>query len=149
LLAILCCAALLPVVVSKASEPDTPAAPRLRPRLAWDRSPLAALGVVTAGVTGAAFRMVGPLYGVEVGLSADAIALFLAAYVVGGALMQFPMGWLADRFDRRHVLTGLSVAATLSCLATVGLSSMGTLPVYLAAAVFGATTMPIYSVSTA
>lgn len=149
LLAILCCAALLPIVVSKASEPDTPAAPRLRPRLAWDRSPLAALGVVTSGVTGAAFRMVGPLYGVEVGLSQDALAIFLAAYVIGGALVQFPMGWLADRFDRRHVLTGLSAAAVLACLLTVGLSGMGTLPVYLGAALFGATTMPIYSVSTA
>lgn len=149
LLALLCCAALLPVTVSRAEQPAMPAAPRLRPALAWARSPLAAIGVVVSGVTGAAFRMVGPLYGIEVGLSADRIALFLAAYVVGGALAQFPVGWLADRFDRRHVLVGLSVAATLSCAATIGLSGMGAAGIYLAAAVFGATTMPIYSVATA
>jgi MFS family permease len=149
LLAILCCAALLPVVVSKAEEPPTPAAPRLRPGLAWARSPLAALGVVTSGVTGAAFRMVGPVYGIEVGLSADRIAIFLAAYVIGGGLAQFPLGWLADRFDRRHVLIGLSVIASLSCLMTIGLSDLGPWPAYLSAALFGAATMPIYSVSTA
>lgn len=149
LLAILLCAALLPVVVSKTSEPPTPAAPRLRPQLAWARSPLAALGVVTSGVTGAAFRMVGPVYGLEVGLSADGIAAFLAFYVVGGGLAQFPMGWLADRFDRRHVLLALSVLAALSCLLMIALSGLGPWPVNVAAIAFGAATMPIYSVATA
>jgi MFS family permease len=149
LLAILCCAALLPVIVSKTEQPDMPDAPRLRPALAWARSPLAALGVVVAGITGAAFRMVGPIYGIEVGLSADKIALFLAAYVVGGAVVQFPLGWLADKFDRRYVMMGLSIAATLSCGLTIGLSGLGPIGIFLGAALFGATTMPIYSVATA
>ena len=34
--------------------------------------------------------MVGPIYGAEVGLSVDQIALFLAAFVLGGALAQYP-----------------------------------------------------------
>ena len=149
LLAILCCAALLPVVVSKAEEPATPDAPRLRPRLAWDRSPLAAVGVVISGVTSAAFRMVGPIYGVEVGLPAHDIAIFLAAYVLGGALVQLPIGWLADRFDRRSVLIGLSCATVAICFMTIPAARLGAMPIYLMAALFGATTMPIYSVSTA
>ncbi|MGC1487786.1 MAG: MFS transporter [Albidovulum sp.] len=149
LLAILCCAALLPIVVTKSTEPHTPAAPRLRPRLAWDRSPLAAVGVVVSGITGAAFRMVGPIYGLEVGLSTDKIAFFLAAYVLGGALVQLPVGWLADRYDRRYVLIGLSMAAILACAMTIGVSSFGSGAIYFAAAFFGATTMPIFSVSTA
>ncbi|MDW4550376.1 MFS transporter [Defluviimonas sp. D31] len=149
LLALLCCAALLPITVSRVEQPEMPEAPRLRPAMAWRRSPLAAVGVVVSGVTGAAFRMVGPIYGIEVGLSADKIALFLAAYVVGGALVQFPLGWLADKYDRRHVLIGLSVAATASCAVTVGLSGMGVASVYLGAALFGMATIPIYSVSAA
>ncbi|MCU9847753.1 MFS transporter [Defluviimonas sp. WL0024] len=149
LLALLCCAALLPITVSRVEQPEMPEAPRLRPAMAWRRSPLAAMGVVVSGVTGAAFRMVGPIYGIEVGLSADKIALFLAAYVVGGAVVQFPLGWLADKYDRRHVLIGLSVAATASCAVTVGLSGMGVASVYLGAAFFGMATIPIYSVSAA
>ncbi len=149
LLALCCCAALLPLTLTRVEQPDTPAAPRLRPRLAWDRSPLGAAGVVVSGVTGAAFRMVGPVYGLAVGLTADQIALFLAAYVVGGGLAQYPIGWLADRFDRRHVLIGLSVASILSCGLTIGLSGAGTVAVFLAAAFFGLTTIPIYSVSSA
>ena len=149
LLAILCCAALLPIIVSKAVEPATPKAPRLRPLLAFRCSPLAAMGVVVSGITGAAFRMVGPIYGLEVGLTADRIAVFLAAYVIGGAVVQLPLGWLADRYDRRLVLIGLSAVAALSCGLTIGASGMGVTLIYVAAAVFGATTMPVYSVSTA
>jgi MFS family permease len=149
LLALLCCAALFPLTLTKAEPPETPLTPRLRPGLAWERSPLAAAGVVVSGVSGAAFRMVGPIYGIEVGLKADQIALFLAAFVVGGALAQYPVGWLADKFDRRGVLIGLSVAGIAACAVTIFLAGAGTLAVFASAAIFGFATMPIYSVSTA
>ena len=95
LLAILCCAALLPLTLTKVPQPETPKAPRLRPMLAFERSPLAAAGVVVAALSAASFRMVGPLYGQEVGLSIGQIAWFLSAFVLGGALAQYPAGWLA------------------------------------------------------
>jgi len=149
ILTMLCIAALIPIAMTRASPPQTPAVLRLRPRLAWQMSPLAAVGVVVAGLTTAAFRMVGPIYGIEVGLSVDQIALFLAAFVLGGALAQYPVGWLADKIDRRWVLIWLSVAAIGACGVTVTLSTGGTRAVMLAAAVFGFTTFPIFSVSAA
>lgn len=149
ILALICCAALLPLVVTRATEPITPDAPRLRPSLAWARSPLAAAGVVSAGLTTAAFRMVGPIYGAEVGLSVDQIALFLAAFVLGGALSQYPAGWFADRYDRRWVLIGLSVFAIVSCAVTVAFSASGTAAAFLTSGLFGFATFPIYSVSAA
>lgn len=149
LLAIGCCAALLPITLTTVKQPETPSQPRLRPRLAWERSPLAAAGVVVAAVSSAAFRMVGPIYGQEVGLSAGQIAWFLAAFVLGGALAQIPVGWLADKYDRRWVLIWLSVAAMASCGVTVASTGFGTLGVMLTAALFGLTTFPIYSVAAA
>jgi MFS family permease len=149
ILAIICCAAILPFAMTRVTEPETPEAPRLRPALAWACSPLASMGVIVSGVTAAAFRMVGPIYGIEVGLTTDQIALFLAAYVAGGALSQYPAGWFADAYDRRWVLIWLSVLSTAACAVTVMLSGAGTIPVFLAAAFFGATTFPIYSVSAA
>lgn len=149
IVALICCAALLPLVVTKSVEPVTPDAPRLRPGLAWARSPLAAAGVVSAGLTTAAFRMVGPIYGAEVGLSVDQIALFLAAFVLGGALAQYPAGWIADRYDRRWVLIGLSLFAIVSCAITVVFSTAGTMAAFMTAGLFGFATFPIYSVSAA
>ncbi len=149
LLALLCCAALFPLTLTKAEAPETPEAPRLRPMMAWQMSPLASVGVVVSGITGAAFRMVGPVYGLAVGLTADLIALFLAAYVLGGAVAQIPIGWLADKFDRRAVLIWLSVASVAACGATIWAADAGAAAVFLAAAFFGFTTFPIYSVSAA
>ncbi|MEO0381459.1 MAG: MFS transporter [Pseudomonadota bacterium] len=149
ILAIVCCAALLPLTLTTAKQPETPTSPRLRPRLAFARSPLAAVGVIVAALSSASFRMVGPIYGQEVGLSTSQIAWFLAAFVLGGALAQFPVGWLADKYDRRWVLIWLSAAAMLSCGITVLGTGFGTIGIMLTAGLFGLTTFPIYSVAAA
>jgi len=149
LLALVCCAALLPLTLTRIPQPETPAAPRLRPGLAFEKSPLGASAVIVAGLSSAAFRMVGPIYGQEVGLRADQIGLFLATYVLGGALAQYPVGWMADKYDRRWVLIWLSAAAMASCATTVATAGNGTWAVLLAAAFFGLTTFPIYSVAAA
>ena len=149
LLAIVCCAALLPLTLTRLPQPETPSAPRLRPSLAYTRSPLAAAGVVVAALSSASFRMVGPLYGQEVGLSAQQIAWFLSAFVIGGAVAQYPVGWLADKFDRRWILILLSLAAMLSSILTVYSTAFGMLGIFGAAIIFGLTTFPIYSVAAA
>jgi MFS family permease len=149
ILAIVCCAALLPLTLTTVEQPETPDAPRLRPSLAYAKSPLAAAGVLVAALSSASFRMVGPLYGQEVGLSAPQIAWFLSAFVIGGAVAQLPIGWLADKYDRRWVLILLSFAATISCALTVYSTQFGTAGIFGAAVIFGFTTFPIYSISAA
>jgi MFS family permease len=149
LLAILCCASLLPLTLTKASQPETPKTPRLRPALAWVQSPLAVAGVIVAGLTSAAFRMVGPIYGKEIGLEPQQIGYFLAAFVAGGALAQYPTGWLADKYDRRWVLIAMSVASIAAATLTVAITDQGPSAAMMTAAIFGFTSFPIYSVSAA
>ncbi|WP_341860743.1 MFS transporter [Gymnodinialimonas sp. 57CJ19] len=149
LLAILCCAALLPLTLTRLKQPESHGTPRLRPWLAWRLSPLAVSGVVVAGVSSASLRMTGPLYGQQVGLAASDIGLFLAAFVLGGALAQWPAGWLADRFDRRWIMIGFSAASIVSCAVTVAVPVLGATGVFGAALLFGFTTFPIYSISAA
>lgn len=149
LLTMLCCAALLPLAVTKSPQPVNQGAARLRPGIAWRHSPLATVGVVVAALSAASFRMVGPIYGQEVGLTADQIGYFLAFFVAGGAIAQYPVGWLADKIDRRWVLIWLSIAAVFSCVITIATASLGTMGVMLSASFFGFTTFPIYSVSAA
>ncbi|MFK7870865.1 MAG: MFS transporter [Roseobacter sp.] len=149
LLAIVCCAALLPLTLTTVKQPHTPASPRLRPKLALEKSPLATAAVLVAALSSASFRMVGPLYGQEVGLNASQIAYFLSAFVLGGALAQYPVGWLADKYDRRKVLIWLSVAAIVSSAITILGTELGTTGIMLTAGLFGLTTFPIYSVAAA
>ncbi|MEM6308265.1 MAG: MFS transporter, partial [Pseudomonadota bacterium] len=59
LLALLCCASLLPLALTKAVPPIMGSAPRLRPLLAFKRSPLGVAAVIVAGLATASYRMVG------------------------------------------------------------------------------------------
>lgn len=149
LLAIFCCAALLPITLTKASPPETPDAPRLRPALAILCSPLATLAVIVAALSNSAFRMVGPLYGQQVGLDVNQLALFLSSFIIGGVIAQIPVGWVSDKFDRRHVIIGLSAAAIIACGSSALIPDITPQVAMLNALLFGLTAYPIYSVATA
>lgn len=149
LLAIICCACLFPLTLTQATPPASSRMPRLRPIKAFRLSPLGVVGVVVAGVTTASFRMVGPIYGQEVGLEAGQIGYFLAAFVLGGALAQVPAGWAADRYDRRWVLIAMSVFAIAASLITVVYGTQSQWSVFVCALLFGSATFPIFSVASA
>jgi MFS family permease len=58
-----------------------------------------------------------PVYAVGAGVSAQTGALWLSAFVIGNVILQWPIGWMADHFDRRAVLAGCTLAsATLVAL---------------------------------
>ena len=148
ILALVCCAAIIPLTLTKATQPSMPDAPRLRPKLAMLRSPLAVAGVIVAGITSASFRMVGPVYGQEIGLTQAQIGWFLAAFVAGGALAQLPMGWLADKFDRRWVLIWISGGSIVACVATASFGGPPTMTLVLGAFA-GFVTFPVFSIASA
>ena len=150
IVAVFCVLCLLPLSLTRRTAPPTPKAPRLRPVKAALLSPSACFGIIVAGLTGASFRMIGPVFGIENGLSQGQVALFLTAAVVGGAAAQYPVGLIADKTDRRNVLVGLSVSAIFGCLTVAWLVGPGnTTVIFLGAFVFGMTSYPIYSVAAA
>ena len=71
----------------------------------------------------------------------------MSAAIGGGALLQYPIGWLSDRVDRRLILLALCLVGGLSSVA-VAISINH--PLFLVAVfLFGATLMPVYAVSLA
>jgi MFS family permease len=74
---------------------------------------LMSAGLMMGVAQGAALGMMA-LYGVRVGLPEDQAALLQAALLGGGLLLQFPIGWLADRTSDRHRLI------VILCVVSVG-----------------------------
>ncbi len=145
--AVIACLSLLPLALTQSHPPELPERTSFRPFFALALSPLAGIGVFASGMTQAAFRMVGPIYAIEIGLKASDIAIFLVMGVLGGALVQIPAGYITDRFNRRHVLMGFSIASVIVCL-TVGSADVQTPQFgFFMIFLFGAATMPIYSIS--
>lgn len=149
ILAIICCASLLPLALTRVTPPETSRHLRLRPLLGYQVSPMAAAGVLMAGVTVSSFRMVGPLYGQAAGLTTGEIGAFLGLFVLGGALSQYPAGWISDRYDRRKVMFAFAAVSIAASLIVIPAAGLGAESLLAASVIFGMVTFPIYSIAAA
>lgn len=147
--AMLYCLSIVPISLSDRSSPKPPENFKFDLKTIWAISPLACFGCFTIGLTNSAFRNIGPLYAQDVGFDETGIALFMSVGIAGGILLQYPLGWLSDRFNRRISLMiatcgAIAASITLSALGTT--SQMGSLIGIFA---FGAFAMPLYALSAA
>jgi MFS family permease len=141
--------AAVPVALTRSEQPAVLAAVRLRPAKLYRISPVGLVGVFFAGIATGAFWSLGPAYEIGAGADARKAAIFMSVAVFGGALVQWPIGRLSDRIDRRYAIVG---ACAVGALAAGGLVLIGTTDsfyVAVLAAVFGAATMPLYALCAA
>ncbi|UPK29464.1 MFS transporter [Bradyrhizobium sp. 195] len=75
------------------------------------RAPVLLVAVGVFGLFDQATLAFLPAFGVRNGFSEQTMAVGLALLNAGNVVLQVPIGWLADRFPRRLVLAGCSVAA--------------------------------------
>ena len=85
-----------------------------------------------------------PVYAVK-GFNQTAAAMALTAFVIGNTVLQFPIGWCADHFPKRIVMTACGIATAL-CSALVPFT-FGTWALWPVLTVMGATSAGIYSVA--
>ncbi len=139
--------AIIPVSITRTEAP-VPQKPRPLPiRRLFSISPLGFVGCLAYGLAMGAFWGLAPVFAGQVGLDTDGIAIFMSLCILGGGLMQWPMGWLSDHFDRRVVLAVACFAggALSIMVATGGMIKPGLL-LYMSI-IFGASTFPIYAVT--
>ncbi len=109
--------AFAPILLSVSPTPAFDSTKAMTLRQLYETSPLGCVGVfLLGGVFSAQFAMAS-VYGTEAGLTVPQISSFIAAIYVGGLLLQYPIGWLSDRMDRRRLimivsLSGGAAAAT-------------------------------------
>jgi MFS family permease len=147
--AIFYCLAILPTALSTAEHPRALKTTQLDLRRLYANSPVSAVGCVLIGMANGAFGTLGAVYAQRIGLPIASVALLMAGAVLGGSLIQFPLGRLSDAMDRRKVLV-----ATCGGAIAVGLSIFvfhpHQAPVVIALVVlFGAMIYPMYALAVA
>ncbi len=140
---------LVPVSLGDRSNPAPPDDVKLDLGRVWRISPLGCIGCVAVGVTNSAFRTLSPVYAEEIGMSVADIVTFVAVGIIGGALIQYPLGYLSDLWDRRMVLLLSTCGALLSALGIVFLAGDHPLANFVAVFIFGSFAMPLFSLSAA
>jgi MFS family permease len=106
-------------------------------------SPLGCVGIFLMGAVYSAMFGMSAVYGTQVDLSLGEISLFVAAFYVGGLMLQFPIGWISDRMDRRVLIT---IVATIGAgAAAVAMFGGGFSLLLLIAFAVGAMANPLYA----
>ena len=94
----------LPVALSTSPSPGIPESVRLDLGKLFRISPAATLGCLATGLTNGAFWSLAPVFAITVGGDPSLPAWFMTASVIGGAVLQWPLGYLSDRIGRRKVI---------------------------------------------
>ena len=123
LVAILLTLAVVPVALTRATNPDVIDNKRFGIRRLFEVSPTAVAGVFTQGLMQAPIFSLGSIYAKGIGLTTVEISLFMSITLMSGLLLQYPAGWLSDRFDRRKVIFSVTfIVATISTLMSISTS---------------------------
>ncbi len=140
---------LVPVAMTRVSEPQLVEAARLGLRKLYSISPLGVVGCVFSGLGAGSFWGLGPVFAAELGMDSGLVALFMALTILGGMLMMWPVGRLSDRMERRRVLAWVCVFASLGAASTALMIPLGDWGVLLGGFAYGCFAFSIYSLAAA
>ncbi|QDX24932.1 MFS transporter [Sphingomonas suaedae] len=124
LASILISLAIIPICLTRSAAPMLGEVEPLSLRRLFIASPL---GVAGAGVTGlalGAFYGLAAIYARRLGLSLADTGTFMMVVILGGVALQWPLGRLSDRYDRRRVIIGC-FAVTLAISAALATEMRG------------------------
>ncbi|MGY6412203.1 MAG: MFS transporter [Alkalilacustris sp.] len=136
--------AFAPILLSVAPTPVFDTTKSMSLRELYNYSPLGTVGMFLMGGVFAAFFGMASVWGTLAGLSVFEISLFVSAIFGGGMVLQYPLGWLSDRMDRRKLIA-------VSALVCAGVAAVGTvnglgLPMLLAVGfLIGGISNPLYA----
>lgn len=142
-------AAVIPVALTRLETPPAPDRIAVRLGEVYRISPVGLVGAYASGSLGMTMMGVGPMYGTAIGLSAQEIALTMAALQGGNLAIQWPLGWLSDHVDRRHVIAGAALAVIAVSAAILAVGDAGLVTLVFLFGLWGGLAESIYAVSTA
>ena len=140
---------MVPISLADRSNPQPPSRVSFSLKTVWKISPTACIGCIAIGLTGATFRLVGPVYAQAIGMTVASVATFMSAGIFGGAVLQYPLGWLSDKYDRRAVLIFATLGAAAAGYFITEYAGANHNLNYLGIFLFGAFSLPLYSLSAA
>lgn len=140
------CAATMPVLLTRQMQPALQPTPRLRLARLFAAAPSAGVGALLSGLAMGAFWGMAPVYAARIGLHDAGVGTYMSIAVLGGAALQWPLGRLSDRRDRRFALMLVCGSAGLVALAAPELSPLSPLLSYVVIFVYGGLAFAVYPI---
>lgn len=107
---------LVPVALTRRIHPAPLHPAPMEPRFFIKRVPQSLSTVLGAGLIVGSFYGLAPLYASQQGLSTEQVGLFMGCCIFAGLLVQWPLGWLSDRYDRAVLIRSFAFSLALAAL---------------------------------
>ncbi|MBU2512308.1 MFS transporter [bacterium] len=141
---------LLPLTLTKSIQPLPIESTSIKVFSLWQMTPVGVTGCLVVGLINGVFWILAPVFVSESGFDVKGISFFMTAVILGGAVAQYPIGYLSDRIDRRWVIIMVSMCAAIGEIALVLITGKTSdLIFYLVSFGLGMFAHSIYSVSVA
>ncbi|RBI65413.1 MFS transporter [Vreelandella sulfidaeris] len=113
IIAILISWALLPITLTRRVQPKMSERPKSSLRALLGFAPLAVASAALSGLAMGAFWSMTPVYAAQLGFDIAGVGLVMSVAIIGGALLQIPIGRFSDKHDRPRVMTWVVLLAAL------------------------------------
>ncbi|MGY6502084.1 MAG: MFS transporter [Acidimicrobiales bacterium] len=135
--------ALVPAALSVRANPRFLQPTTVTLREVFTAAPLGVVGVLLAGTASGALFGMGVVYAQLVGLTLGQTSVFMMVAIVGGAALQWPIGWLSDHTDRRRIISATAALATVASL--VGAMGPDDMLLLVVIGLVGGFSLPLYA----
>ena len=149
LVSILLSFSLLPILLSNTEAPNFSNPKRLSFKNLYNISPLGFIGAFFIGLLHSVLFGYGAVYAVAKNLSTFEISIFMVIITSFGAVLQWPIGFLSDRIDRRLILIAVTLIASGLSIVIVLTSYLSLSIFFILLAIYGGTSLPMYSLAIA
>lgn len=141
--------AILPIGLTALPNPPPPTQVSVDIKMAWRSSPVAFVGVLAAGGLSMVVQGFTPIYAADNDMSQQDIALLMFVMQFGLLFVQYPLGALSDRIDRRIVLAGTCALVAATAVAALNVTFANFILLMLVFAVFAGAVETVYSIANA
>ena len=149
LVSILLSFALIPILLTSSNPPEFENTKRLTFKQLYQISPLGFVGAILIGLAHSTVFGLGAVYAKTKGLDNFQVSLFLVIVTIFGAVFQWPIGFISDKFDRRIVLIILTLLAAPICILIIGSSYISPIILFIFLALYSGMSLPLYSLTIA
>lgn len=135
---------LVPVALTRMEAPVPEPGGRLGILALTRISPLGVALCFSSGAINSAFFNMGPLFAQRSGFDTGQVSTFMATAIFAGLVLQWPVGWLSDRFDRRKVVMWVLAGVAAASVAIVAAGDPAFLVLLSLVSLFGGLAFTLY-----
>jgi len=133
-----------PILLSVAPTPAFDSTKPMSLRQLFHKSPLTFVSMILLGGVFSALFGMGSVYASAIGLSVGQVSTFIAMIFIGPMVLQYPIGWISDRMDRRRLIFIVALTGGIAAIAGYILGDDYTM-LLIVAFILGGTANPLYS----